>query len=188
MTDYTEIAHQAFEDVAPWPPTPRDVEAVRPYLLRTLFLLPPADHIGYCQAPPGGENSITLPDGTLVRVGRVCWPNGQIVKIMNDVPNGGPQWVEEDIRPELYLPYSTEPVPPTPEPPSDLEPRLEAVEIEVAELKRQVAGLIAVNAGLQGQISELAKQIADIHDLFVAKPLPPYVARLFGITIRSYPE
>lgn len=183
MTDYTEVARQAYGDVAPWPVPPRQVEDVRPYLLRTLELLPAADQIGYCKAPPGGENSITLPDGTLVRVGRVCWPNGQIVKIMFDVPNGGPQWVEEDVQPALYHPYADDHEPPDPEPPPDDE-----LAERVTALEQQAKMQALINKGLQDQITELAKQISDLHQLFVPKPLPTYIGRLFGFTIRSNPE
>jgi hypothetical protein len=62
-----------------------------------------------------------------------------------------------------------------------------ALEHSVTSLENEVDAHVA---GLQDQITELGKQIADLHQLFVAKPLPPYKGKapLFGGTVISYPE
>jgi len=65
------------------------------------------------------------------------------------------------------------------DPPSgNLEDRVTELEVDVEVLNAQVIGL-------QSQITELAHQISDMHQLFVVKPLPDYfgIGRLFGISI-----
>ena len=98
MVDHADFARQAF-DTSALPPTPRTVQDALRYIRALLALLPAGEEAGYVKGPAGGENVTALPDGTLVRISRVMYPDGQIYKVMSDAPNGGPQWVEEDVPP-----------------------------------------------------------------------------------------
>jgi hypothetical protein len=81
--------------------------------------------------------------------------------------------------------------PPDPPPSTDLEARVTALEQQVRLIEAQ---LLAQVNGLQSQITELAKQIADMHQLFVPKPLPLYEGTgrvgVFGgsFTVTSRPK
>jgi hypothetical protein len=150
--DHTEIARAAFEQsgLQPTPPY-RTVDDALRYVTRLLGLLPPNEAAGYVKAPLGGSNVSTLPDGTLVRVGRVMYPDGQIYKVMRDVPNGSPQWVAEDVQPALYVPFTgphqTRPDAPAPDdppapPPDLLDEILKQIGLQneqLARLDRRVA-------------------------------------------------
>src|SRR6186713_1878190 len=104
--DYAEQARQAFNACA-LPPSPRTVEDALRFIEALLAVLPPGEQAGYVKGPAGGENVAQLADGTIVRISRVMYPDGQIYKVMNDAPNGGPQWVPEDVRPDLYVPFAS---------------------------------------------------------------------------------
>jgi hypothetical protein len=187
MIDHTHLARRAFTLTA-LPPPLRRVEDVMPYLTRLLGLLPVEELAGYVKSFRGAENTRPLPDGTLVRVGRVMYPDGQIYKIMNDVPNGGPQWVAEDVRPELYVPYTgphefpppSEPNPdpePDPDPPPELIVRINMLE----EQMRSALVQLAEKADTE-HVRVVAQRVEAINTRFasessglnVHKPLPPY--------------
>src|SRR5262245_22374936 len=104
VPNHSDIARQAF-DLAALPSPPRSVGHALVYVTRLLSLLPSSEQAGYL-LKPAGENIAPLPDGTMVSVGRICYPNGDLVKVMNDVPNGTPQWApEEPIDPSRYRPF-----------------------------------------------------------------------------------
>lgn len=121
MIDHLIIAEDAFRVANLPPPLRAPADALR-YVTVLLGMLPANERAGYVKGPLGGENVEPLPGfGTLVRVGRICYPDGQIYKVMGNVPNGGPQWVVEDVRPEFYVPFAgtsaSQPVPaPVPDP------------------------------------------------------------------------
>lgn len=77
------------------------------FVLRVIAQLPPQERIGLVKGPQGGENIARyLPTGDFVRVNRVAYPDGQLVKILTDSGPGGangPAWNLDDIRPDLYL-------------------------------------------------------------------------------------
>lgn len=143
MMDHLDIAQRAF-DVANLPPPLRTPADALRYVTTLLSLLPASERAGYVKGPLGGENVAPLPDfGTLVRVGRVMYPDGQIYKVMGNVPNGGPQWVVEDVRPEFYVPFAVTGPPPVPVPIPD--PALRAWQLEVIKqlgiINQQLAAL-----------------------------------------------
>mgnify|MGYP001562636776 CR=1 FL=1 len=81
--------------------------------------------------------------------------------------------------------------PPTEPPNTELEARVTQLEFEVHSLQSQMNDILTIHIpGFQSQITELAKQIADLHTLFVAKPLPEYIGRapIFGGTVISRPR
>ena len=133
------------------------------------------------KGPAGGENVTALPDGTLVRISRVMYPDGQIVKVLNDAPNGGPQWVLEDVRPELYVPFTgtTVPNPGTP-PSSDHAAQLRHALLWMEHLKTRTDLLFDAFGEVSRQIGILNQQIAGLSE---AKPEPQYVVRIFGYDI-----
>jgi hypothetical protein len=108
------------------------------FVLLVLSELPPAEKAGLVKAPPGGEN-VAFYQGIPVRVNRVIYPDGQIVKILtNSGPGGlnGPAWNMDDVRPDLYVPVTSDPPPPPPPPPVvNLEPRVAALETLFASLE-----------------------------------------------------
>ena len=185
--DHAAIARQAF-DASTLPPAPRRVEDALRYITRVLSMLPPEEQAGYVKGPAGGENVSALADGTLVRVSRVMYPDGRIFKVMSDAPNGGPQWVSEDVRPELYVPYAgahTIPAPPA-APPVDLKPLLN----RIADLEQRAGQLQAAFVEVSRQIGALNRQIADLSAKAGPElpPLPDYIGRLGPVTIISKPR
>lgn len=157
MVDHTDLAHDAFElsGLLPTPPY-RTVDDALRYVTILLGIIPASEHLGYVKAPAGGSNVAVTPDGlNLVRAGRVMSPDGQIYKVMSDVPNGGPQWVAEDSQPALYVPYVSTPLPgPVPND-SELERRVVALEALFKAVHSQLGTLNEQAAKLDGRIAAL---------------------------------
>jgi hypothetical protein len=141
FVDHRDIAEAAFV-ASGLPPTPPDraVESVLPYITILLGMLPPEEEAGYVLAPPDGENVAFLADGTPVRISRVMYPDGQMYKVMNNAPNGGPQWVLDDVNEDLYVPFDGDHTPPPDQ--SDLEQRVTTLEGQVATLQQQLADFV----------------------------------------------
>jgi hypothetical protein len=105
LPNHVDIAQAAFQasGLQPTPPFRTANDALR-YVTILLSMLPADERAGFL-LKPGGENIAPLPDGTMVSVGRICYPNGDLVKVMGDVPNGNPAWVIEDnVGPARYYP------------------------------------------------------------------------------------
>lgn len=119
------------------------VEGMLGFVLRVIARLPAAENVGLVKAPPGAENvAHYAPANEFVRVNRVAYPDGRLIKILTDSgPGGGngPAWNDDDTRPDLWLAVAPAgPVPaPSPAPPPpvviDLTPRLAALEQLVAQ-------------------------------------------------------
>lgn len=190
--DHTELAHIAFQDtgIKSVPPL-RAVEDIRPYLNKLLAYLPVIEQAGYVSAPPGGENSIYLDTGEYVRVARVMYPDGIIYKIMNDVPNGNPQWVYDDNKPELYISYQG-----PHEIPSDTDgdgnedndADYRELELRVAQLERTVRDLEEKKA-TKVRVEAINDNLREVDNASVKEPLPDYVgqSRLWGGPVISKP-
>ena len=188
--DYAEHARQAFNACA-LPPSPRTVQDALRFIEALLAMLPPGEQAGYVKGPAGGENVAPLADGTLVRISRVMYPDGQIYKVMNDAPNGGPQWVTEDVRPDLYVPFGNAHTtlsgnPPPAPPPVDLTPLL----TRIADLESRNHQLHSAFEEVSRQIAMLNQQIADLHARPAPElpPLPDYIGQLGPVTIISKPR
>lgn len=180
--DHADLAHAAFT-ASLLPSPPRSVESALPFITRLLSMLPASERFGYVSGPRGGENVAALPDGRLVRISRVMTPDGQIYKVLNDAPNGNPQWVLEDIRPDLYIAYQG-PVTLPAEPPAadSLKARLGLLEMQVTHLHGQFIEL-AKHVGI------INKQIADLTNRTTPTPaLPDYIGRVGPFTIISKPR
>lgn len=179
-TNHLELVQQAF-DANPLPPTPRAVDSITPILVWLLGHLPAAEQAGYTKSSAGASNTIQLADGTYVRVARVSYPDGQIYKFMSDVPNGGPQWVAEDVRPDLYLPVAGPIGPESGTPSADLTPVL----VRLAALEASAGQLTALFAELVKQIGIINQQVADLTNRPAPPPpaLPTLYVTVFGIRI-----
>jgi hypothetical protein len=182
MPFHGDIAAAAFQATA-LPPPPRTVEHALTYITRLLSMLPPAEQAGYVKSIPGGENTVALPDGTLVRVSRVMYPDGQIYKVMNDAPNGNPQWVAEDVRPDLYVSFPR-PVRQRDDPPAvDLTlilARLDALETQLQRLEETRATTARVEA--------INDRLNAVDEAAVKKPLPEYVGSNWAGRVISTPR
>lgn len=180
MGNHLDLAIQSYNETGIEAiPKPRPVESITPWLMRLLELLPADEDWGFVKAPAGGENSINLADGTLVRVARVMIPDGQIYKFQFDVPNGGPQWVHDDTRPELYHPYDGEHTDPgDPDPNPSVEARLQALEQRDVVINAKVDAnhgrMEAINTRFDTDVNNLSANKVD-------KPLPNYYVKIFGI-------
>lgn len=183
MIEHADVARAAFTASA-LPPPPRTAADALDYITTLLGRLPTDEQCGYVAGPSGGENVWSLPTGRVVRVSRVMTPDGQIYKVMNNAPNGGPQWVAEDVRPDLYVPFTpTAPfVPPTP-------PGEDATLVARIQLLETRASLLwEVYAELARQIGTINQQLAALDVEVVRKPLPDYIAQRWGLTIVSQPR
>lgn len=171
MYDHADLAQQAF-DASHMPPPLRNVADALRYLQTLLSLLPPDEKAGYVKSKPGAENTMALPDGQLVRVSRLMYESGWMVKVMNDSPNGNPQWADEgQDDPNLFYPYSgTHSAPPvvvTPPSTSGLEARVALLEQarlgEIGALNEQLKNLdarVQKVEGLEARVVAL-EQLAD---------------------------
>jgi hypothetical protein len=91
-------------------PADKTVAGALHFLERVLRRLPPEERGGF-QLKPAGEN-IAPYRGHLVSVSRIMYPDGQLVKILSDVPTtNGPIWTIDPHRIDagLYLPLDAAP-------------------------------------------------------------------------------
>ena len=104
------------------PPEPTIAGALT-FTLRVLAALPAAEAAGLL-AKPSGDNILDF-QGTLVAVGRICYPDGSLYKILTDIPTTmDPEWAENGtVDPGRYVEViSTPPNIPSPLlPPSSLD-------------------------------------------------------------------
>jgi hypothetical protein len=157
--NHADVVQRAFDE-SNLPPPDRNVDDVLEFTQRTLALLPAEEKAGWVKSRPGAENTSKLPDGTLVRVSRIMYASGQMIKIMNSAPNGGPQWVDEGIDDaSLYVPFlGAHTLPSEPPPPSTagFEARLAILEEQVRVNRDRME---AINTRFDGESSEIHPQI-----------------------------
>lgn len=179
VVDHENIAQQVYGVKLP----ARTVEGALGYLTALLDALPRFEQAGYL-LKPAGENIAPLPDGTLVSVGRICYPDGQLYKVMTDVPNGVPEWSDDGtVDPSRYRAFAAS-APPTPglepEPPAPAhrDPVVEAIGRvweELVALRRQSD---ANTEKIQQQIDQVVKNA----EASAAKLLPLLEGGLPAIT------
>lgn len=142
VVDHNSLAHQVYGAVLP----ARTVDGVLGYLTALLEALPRFEQAGYL-LKPAGENIAPLPDGTLVSVGRVCYPDGQLYKVLTDVPNGGPEWADDGtVDPSRYRAFA----PSAPEPPT-----IPIVPVPQVNIDAVMAAVV----GLMGDIQKLSTKV-----------------------------
>lgn len=183
VVDHSTLAQQVYGAVLP----ARTVEGALGYLTALLEALPRSEQAGYL-LKPAGENIAPLPDGTLVSVGRVCYPDGQIYKVMIGVPEGGPEWADDGFvdpsRYRAFAPAAT--TPPEPAPPSPNEQLLATVTATLREIWSDLEQLRlqsdANTEKIQQQIDQVVKNAENTGRLIAAvvEPLFPGLGNLFG--------
>lgn len=140
MEEHFDVVEDAFDKFLKEIPQPRPVLRALPFIQDILSHLQ-KEKYGYVTGPIGGENIAILDDGTPVRISRICHPNGQLIKVLNNAPDGGPQWVKEGIEKHLYYPFASltgEENGPVPDSTED-NSTIEQLKKEIAELKAQLA-------------------------------------------------
>lgn len=97
-------------------PPARTVEGALAFLLALLQRLPVNERAGLL-LKPAGEN-IVAHHGQMVSAGRICYPDGQLYKVLTDIPTtNGPSWQDDGtVDPSRYLavPRDTAQEPPPP--------------------------------------------------------------------------
>ena len=86
-------------------PADKTVAGALAFLLRLLPQLPPEERAGLLRKD-GGENVLAF-GSVNVSVGRICYPDGRLVKVLSDVPaTNGPEWLDDGyVDPGRYVPY-----------------------------------------------------------------------------------
>ena len=106
-------------------------------------------------------------------------PDGQIVKVLSDAPNGQPQWVLEDVRPDLYVPAAGHPAPQTPGEVGEA--------VRLTDLEARTQQLLALHAEVVAQLTQINRLQAELSSRVAALSTPPpepqYVVRVFGYEI-----
>lgn len=131
VVDHNSLAQQVYGAVLP----ARTLEGVLGYLTALLDALPRFEQAGYL-LKPAGENIAALDDGTFVSVGRVCYPDGQLYKVLTDVPNGGPEWSDDGtVDPSRYRAFAVSaPPPPEPAPEGTVQQQLALIHASLREI------------------------------------------------------
>jgi hypothetical protein len=163
------------------------VEGALGYVTRLLAALPAEERAGYL-LKPGGENIAPLPDGAMVSVGRLCYPDGQIYKVMTDVPHGEPEWADDGtVDPSRYRAFAPAAAPsPAPSPSPSGDANLDDVMVRLNDIALMIAGLrIQLDANtekIQQQIDQAVKNAESTGRLIgeVVEPLLPALSGLFS--------
>jgi hypothetical protein len=87
-------------------PPEKTVEGALAFTVRVLNRLPRSERAGLLRKP-AGEN-ITAFHGVMVSAGRICYPNGNLYKILTDIPaTMAPVWNDDGaVEPERYFDVS----------------------------------------------------------------------------------
>lgn len=134
------------------------------FVLRVIAALPATEKAGLVKAPPGGENVARYGDES-VRVNRVIYPDGRIIKILTNSGVGGangPAWNADDTRPDLYMPVDAADVDPVVDPPSPGGVTLASLAADVQRLQADRDALIAKVAEQAQQIEGFADRLYDL--------------------------
>jgi len=108
---------------------------------------------GLLQKGPGGENEVQY-QGTSYAAARVCYPNGQIYKVLTDVPTtNGPTWSDNGtVEPSRYRPALPVDDASAPQPATTLDAIVRGlIESAVAPFHDEIAALKAEVAALKAQ-------------------------------------
>lgn len=116
-------------------PAEKTVDGALAFTLRVIAALPPDEHAGLLQKT-GGENIVAYA-GTFVSAARICYPDGQLYKLLTNVPsNDAPEWLDDGtVEPSLWIPVLPFVPPPAPPPAgptiADVLARLDSLESNV---------------------------------------------------------
>ena len=116
---------------------------------------------GLLQKGPGGENEVVY-QGTSYSASRVCYPSGQIYKVLTDVPSGnGPTWADNGTVPaSRYRPALP----------------VEGADPNPAEPTGDIRALQSVIAALQAADAAMAARLAALEAAVRATGTPARVA------------
>lgn len=116
------------------------------FLLRLLPRLPANEAAGLL-LKDAGENIIPF-NGQLVSAGRICYPSGEIVKVLTDVPTtNGPSWQDDGlVDPSRYLAVEQEPQKESEKEPDKEPPPVVDLSVVHAKLDAVLAALTALQA------------------------------------------
>src|SRR6185436_15696744 len=83
-------------------PAEKTLPGALAFLLRLLDALPVSERAGLL-LKPAGENIVPY-NGQMVSAGRICYPDGQLYKVLTDVPTtNGPSWQDDGtVDPSRY--------------------------------------------------------------------------------------
>lgn len=170
-------------------PAEKTVAGALAFVLRVIAVLPPGEGAGLL-LKPSGDNVIDY-QGQMVSAGRICYPDGQLYKVLTDVPTkNGPSWQDNGTVPSAqYLAVNGTPGPtPVPVPtPCDLTPVLKAISDLGAALNARIDSLAASadtrHAETLTGLDDIKKVVAAIQ----VKPAPNYTTRIFGSLITLIP-
>ena len=170
-------------------PPERTTIGVLGYLARLLAALPADEHAGYL-LKPAGENIAPLSDGSLVSIARVCYPDGQIYKVLTDVPNGQPEWSDDGtVDPARYLAFTVDAAQSTePAPPSSVEQQLAAFAATLKDIDTHLEALrLQADANtekIQQQIDQVVKN-AEATGRALAPIVEAALPALAGLFVRK---
>jgi len=120
--DHNDIVQRLHREQSP----SKTIDGALDFTLRVIAVLPASERAGLLRKE-AGEN-IVPHNGVMVSAGRICYPDGQLYKVLTDIPaTNGPQWLDNGIvDPSFYVaverntpPAPLPPPPPEPEPPAD---------------------------------------------------------------------
>lgn len=153
-------------------PPEKNVESALAFTVRVIGQLPRNEGAGLLRKP-SGENIAPF-HGVLVSVGRICYADGQIYKILTDIPaTMAPVWnAEAPVDPARYfdvsafldpLPQPTPTPQPTPQPTPTPEPAPGATDDEVQLLLDAGDRIVASLADVRNAVAELGTKIDQLN-------------------------
>jgi hypothetical protein len=117
MTNHLDLVQQLH---AAQPPE-KTIEGCFAFVLRLLARLPRDEQAGLLRKDAGAN--IVFYKGITVSAGRICYPNGDIVKVLTDIPTTlDPSWQTDVVSPALYVAYVPDPIVEPDEPDPIVEP------------------------------------------------------------------
>lgn len=148
------------------PPDTSSAAGILAFVLRVLAVLPPDERAGLLRKD-GGENIVFYAQANCnVSISRVCYPDGQIYKILTDAGVGGsngPAWNDDGtVEPARYIAVTAAPptpvdppVPPVPPaPPTDLSEVLNMLRTQAQALDA-ISGQVAAQHLAQARSFEV---------------------------------
>lgn len=143
-------------------PPEHTIEGALAFTVRVIRALPASEGAGLLMKT-AGEN-IAPYVGTMVSAGRVCYPDGQLYKVLSDIPTTlAPIWNDDGtVDPARWVRVSAAAPPPTPEPlpPPTPDDGDDWPEILIAAIERILHGV----EGLATAVDSLQVEVKGLRD------------------------